>query len=373
VSYTPAGLAATTYVYDGEGRRVQKIEQSGPTSTYVYDAMGQLAAEYDTGSSTASDTQYLTADYLGSTRMLTDANGNPVACHDYQPFGAEIPAGINGRGTCYAGTDNPKQKFTGKERDEETGLDYFGARYFSSAQGRFVASDTMLAKKEWLPDPQRWNRYAYVRNNPFRYVDPNGEDLVIYYGLGRHVSDRDRKWFEDHKDEILAAIREKFEKAGVKNVSLRDMSTLSDDQIRSLETNTPFGVGRLEFAGAAGATDRPGETFQQRRLSKVYLDNLQPFPDKTCDWICTEGVIGAHEIGHGQGLNHVTLKQQGYSWWQRAMAQVLGGGVDHPDVMTPGEEVGYPSQPWYFNMHIEQNRRVVEELNKIGDMTPKSD
>jgi RHS repeat-associated protein len=178
VSYTPAGLAATTYVYDGEGRRVQKIEQSGPTSTYVYDAMGQLAAEYDTGGSTASGTQYLTADYLGSTRLLTDTNGAVVACHDYQPFGAEIPSGTNGRGTCYAGTDNPKQKFTGKERDAETGLDYFGARYFSGAQGGFTSPDwseqpqtTPYAKIE---DPQTLNLYGYLRNNPLSGADPDG-------------------------------------------------------------------------------------------------------------------------------------------------------------------------------------------------------
>jgi RHS repeat-associated protein len=178
VSYTPAGLAATTYVYDGEGRRVQKIEQSGPTSTYVYDAMGQLAAEYDTGSSTASGTQYLTADYLGSTRMLTDTSGNFVACHDYQPFGAEIPVGINGRGTCYAGIDNPKQKFTGKERDAETGLDFFGARYLSSAQGRWttpdwsvIATPVPYAK---LSNPQSLNLYTYVLNNPLGFADPDG-------------------------------------------------------------------------------------------------------------------------------------------------------------------------------------------------------
>ena len=56
--------------------------------------------------------------------------------------------------------------FTGKERDSETGLDFFGARY---TQGRFMSADSEGAKPE---DPQSWNRYAYVTNNPLRYVDP---------------------------------------------------------------------------------------------------------------------------------------------------------------------------------------------------------
>jgi RHS repeat-associated protein len=182
---------------------VQKIEQSGPTSTYVYDAMGQLAAEYDTGSSTASGTQYLTADYLGSTRMLTDTSGNFVACHDYQPFGAEIPVGINGRGTCYAGIDNPKQKFTGKERDAETGLDYFGARYFSGAQGRYTSPDWNKVPQAIpyanLKDPRTLNLYVYVRNSPVSFTDSDGHNIDCTgenaQGAGCQAIAR---WYADH-------------------------------------------------------------------------------------------------------------------------------------------------------------------------------
>jgi uncharacterized protein RhaS with RHS repeats len=67
---------ATTYNYDGEGRRVQKITTSG-TTNYVYDAMGHLAAEYG-GSSTSAGRVYLSVDALGSTRLVTDASGNPT-------------------------------------------------------------------------------------------------------------------------------------------------------------------------------------------------------------------------------------------------------------------------------------------------------
>ncbi len=172
------GGVTTTYTYDGDGRRVQKAT-GGSTTVYVYDAAGQLAAEYDTPVPAAlCATCYLTADHLGSTRMMTDGTtGAPVAFHDYLPFGEEIQAGIGGRGALYDLAD-PKQKFTGKERDVETGLDYFGARYFASPQGRWTIPDWSGRAEALpyakLPDPQTLNLYAYVRNNPLSNRDLDG-------------------------------------------------------------------------------------------------------------------------------------------------------------------------------------------------------
>jgi RHS repeat-associated protein len=68
-------------------------------------------------------------------------------------------------------------RFTGKERDAETGLDYFGARYMSSAQGRFTSPDLPLYDQH-PTDPQSWNLYSYVRNNPLIYTDPDGRGCV---------------------------------------------------------------------------------------------------------------------------------------------------------------------------------------------------
>jgi RHS repeat-associated protein len=65
-------------------------------------------------------------------------------------------------------------QFTGKERDAETGLDYFGARYYSGAQGRFSSPDPITILPERLLDPQQLNLYAYVRNNPLKLIDPTG-------------------------------------------------------------------------------------------------------------------------------------------------------------------------------------------------------
>jgi RHS repeat-associated protein len=65
-------------------------------------------------------------------------------------------------------------KFTGKERDSESGLDNFGKRYNASSLGRFMTSDPIGIMKQKLRDPQQWNIYVYARNNPLAYLDPTG-------------------------------------------------------------------------------------------------------------------------------------------------------------------------------------------------------
>jgi RHS repeat-associated protein len=74
--------------------------------------------------------------------------------------------------------NNVRQKFTSKERDNETGLDYFGARYFASLQGRFTSPDPLMASAH-VVNPQTWNRYTYALNNPLSYVDPDGMKPVF--------------------------------------------------------------------------------------------------------------------------------------------------------------------------------------------------
>lgn len=128
-------------------------------------------------SGSAVDLRWLVTDQLGTPRIVLDQSGSLTAVrrHDYLPFGEELPIGVGGRttGEGYAGDDGVRQQFTQKERDIETGLDYFGARYYASMQGRFTSVDP-LASSAKLTNPQTWNRYAYVLNNPLRLIDPTG-------------------------------------------------------------------------------------------------------------------------------------------------------------------------------------------------------
>jgi RHS repeat-associated protein len=183
------------YFYDGDGRRVKKIDASG-TTVFVYNAGGQLIAEYHSDPvpppAGGGGTSYLTIDHLGSTRVVTKQDGTIKARYDYLPFGEELGAGVGARttGMGYSLADSTNQKFTQKERDTESGLDYFLARYYSSAQGRFTSPDPIFISDQQAYSPQLWNLYNYAGNNPLAYTDPTGMELVR---LGQHSDEEIEK------------------------------------------------------------------------------------------------------------------------------------------------------------------------------------
>lgn len=181
------GVGGTVYGYDADGRRVAKTV-AGATTVFVYDGMGRLGAEYG---GTAAGTQFLTQDHLGSTRVTTDGAGAVVSYRDYYPFGEEIGAGGVRSGVAGYLNGGPRQRFTGKERDAETGLDYFGARYMAAVQGRFTSPDAPFADQH-SANPQSWNLYSYARNNPLLFVDEFGQK-VIQAVLSEAVKKMDNK------------------------------------------------------------------------------------------------------------------------------------------------------------------------------------
>src|SRR5205085_10982715 len=101
--------------------------------------------------------------HLGSVSVITNATGAmpPLEESDYYPYGGEI---------AITNSDPNQYKFTGKERDTESTLDQFGARYDSSSLGRFMipdwADEPMAVPYASLASPQTLNLYAYVSNNP---------------------------------------------------------------------------------------------------------------------------------------------------------------------------------------------------------------
>jgi RHS repeat-associated protein len=155
-------------------------------------------AEYG-GTTALTGTVHLVQDHLGNVRLLEGENG-VVRRYDYKPFGEALVAGVNGRATTdgYESSEALSElttRFTGKERDAETGLDYFGARYFSGAQERFTSPDPVdhpskssFGYDGFLAEPQRWNLYAYALNNPLRYIDENGAEAAsIPLGGNRYL------------------------------------------------------------------------------------------------------------------------------------------------------------------------------------------
>jgi RHS repeat-associated protein len=154
-----------------------KIRVVANASADGFSRLTEIEAYGPAESSSANSVQWLVTDHLGAPRMIFDQTGSLASAkrHDYLPFGEELVAPISGRSTeqGYAGGDGVRQQFTQKERDSESGLDFFGARYFSSAQGRFTSPDPLLSSGR-IENPQSWNHYAYVLNNPLRFFDPLG-------------------------------------------------------------------------------------------------------------------------------------------------------------------------------------------------------
>jgi len=128
-----------------------------------------------TATASTNNINWLISDHLGTPRMIIDQTGTlaNVKRHDYLPFGEELMGGTGGRTSSlgYAPGDGVRQQFTQKERDIETGLHYFSARYYSSVQGRFTSPDAYFGR---LLHPQTLNLYSYVKNNPLKCIDPTG-------------------------------------------------------------------------------------------------------------------------------------------------------------------------------------------------------
>jgi RHS repeat-associated protein len=177
------GGSTNNYSYDGDGQRVEK---TGPVGLYWYGATGDVLEE--TGSTGALTSEYIFfngkrvarrdadnsvhyyfSDHLGSHGVVTNSSGACEQDIDYYPFG-----GIEHD---YCQNSTQHYKFTGKERDAESGLDNFGARYNVSSLGRFMTPDLVTMLPERLHDPQQINLYAYTRNNPLRFVDPTGTTI----------------------------------------------------------------------------------------------------------------------------------------------------------------------------------------------------
>ena len=154
--YTAAGVTPPTYT--------DPTLTVGVTAVKAVHLTELRAARANAPAAEVTATRYYHLDALGSVRAVTDAAGATVRRHDYTAFGeAPTPA---------VGAD--ARRFTGKERDAETGLDYFSARYYGSASGRFTTVDPLMGTEVALEDPQRWNRYSYVGNRPTRIIDPDG-------------------------------------------------------------------------------------------------------------------------------------------------------------------------------------------------------
>jgi RHS repeat-associated protein len=176
----------TSYMYDANGHRSVIIPSTGDRSFEVHNQQSQRLWQYDQNTQMATDYIYLAGheilemkhlanqapaapdmtymhdDLLGSPILTTDATGYIIWQQQYAPYGTELNR-IN--------RPNHSTSYTGKPKDQDTGLSYYGARYYSPDLGRFMSIDPESVNPENI---MSFNRYAYANNNPYLYKDPIG-------------------------------------------------------------------------------------------------------------------------------------------------------------------------------------------------------
>lgn len=152
-----------------------KKTSSTETTVFVYDGGGLLVAEYSTALAPIQQVSYLTTDHLGTPRIITNENGVVTSRKDSMTFGGEAISSQRVSGPTGNGYNpsNVRQDYTGYEKDSESGLEFAQARQYNSMHGRFTSVDP-LNESGVTGNPQTFNRYAYVSNDPLNSVDPSG-------------------------------------------------------------------------------------------------------------------------------------------------------------------------------------------------------
>jgi RHS repeat-associated protein len=345
-----AALGKTTFVYDGRGSRLKKI--AGPTTTlyvsklyecdngscsrYIWVGKKRIAvipdsptAQICNATQSPGGACYYHTDHLGSSSTITDPSGTLIESVSYYPYG-EVR------------TDSPgtpvsvPYKYTGKEKDTSTGLYYYEARYYDPVLARFISADTIVPSAKESRD---FNRYTYVRNNPFLYTDPSGNFIEAFIGLfgfgGNTIVDLA---LEAAKRAAEEEIRRAIQKA-------RNGQTYSFNLHRAFLT-----FERAFFLGDAGLaidhlTGRNVEKFQETRIAGYlragYLITGAAVATFVCV-PCSAGIAKGALVGTVGGLAKSVIADEDPS---RAVLMggalgAIGGGIGG-DLIGPGLETAF--------------------------------
>ncbi len=277
--------AGSTYVYDGDGRRVAKANTATPPvpyKLYWYGSGGEILAETDSSGNNPSEyiffggkriamlpagstPIYYVEDLLGTSRVTTTNAG--VVCYDadFYPFGGERPPYTN---TC---TQN-NYKFEGKERDTETGNDDFGARYYSNRFGRWLSADWSAVPAPVpyanLTNPQTLNLYAMVADDPESFADLDGH---IQQSPLDQLQDQAREESLDKEKEAEEAAAQAAQQAqnqannhtGYDTQDQAARAALNNSNGASIKQNKEYAgliykdqQGKYHYTGPVGGTDQ---------------------------------------------------------------------------------------------------------------------
>jgi RHS repeat-associated protein len=261
--------------------------------------------------------------------------------------------------------DSVRQKFGSYERENETGLDFAQARYFSSVQGRFTSVDPMLESAE-LGEPQSWNRYSFVLNNPLVYTDPTGEKWAVQYSNGKATfrwydgdtipTDWEGKW-EEYKsswffgedviirlgraaDDVYILTKQVFDEAypgGWAKLQGADPANFTDEQkniiaaaITWMGGATPYGQAMKEMWEMFGASMggiripvRPVAAIKPAATAK----SLPPSVQRKLGGLASRANEKVADVIRSRGGNASNVKETGH-WAEKTLAETAQAAIN---------------------------------------------
>jgi RHS repeat-associated protein len=322
---------ATTYIYDAEDRRVAK-NVGGSLKDFIYDREGRIILNnpatpsfiemYVAGqhlgtyiiNSAATDTifYYDHGDWLGTERARTNLSGAVCEKITSLSFGDNQTITSN----CVDATDVSPMHFTGKERDTESNLDYFGARYYSSAQGRFLTPDWASAPTDvpyaHFGDPQSLNLYGYVRNNPLASIDPDGHNEATWWsGLGANEAENEAAF--DEQVALQKQAQNQSQDATTTGATTTTVATVAtspstmeqiDQVVKPLVDSAEAATGKagnflLDVGADVLGTAAVVLTLSQKTADNAH-DTIQPVPEAAHKTGERESTREKHEAGEAR-------------------------------------------------------------------------
>ncbi len=290
-----------TYVLNQGGQESSMLSTQNGVTTWersnVYGA-GRLLATYDT-----NGLHFHLTDPLGTRRVQTDSNGVAEAACQSLPYGDQFNCFPVNNAPPTADDSTPLH-FTAKERDSESGNDYFGARYYSSNMGRWLSPDPAGMMAADIRYPQSLNRYAYVWNNPLSFTDPTGLDCAYLNNSGSGL--------------------ESFDQNSSSGECGRTGGYWVDGGLTNININAD--QGQVSLTGTTNGTDQTNASYQDTTVDvNSYWNNWSTVPH-TAFGISGQTPMGLNPASKFQFMDH---KLSGLYF----NAKNMSGGV--PGVVKP--------------------------------------
>ncbi len=301
----------TYFIYSFDGKLLAEYDANGICQKdYVY--MGnKLIAEYQP---VIAKYYYYTSDQINSTRIITDSAGTVVYSAMFDPYGGMQKEWVN--------TYQPSMKFSGKERESKSELDYFGARYYDHLRYRFISVDPVINKEEALSNPQFWNLYAYCGNNPITTFDPNGEDNYVFYDSKNWTS---QAVVEANRLQNINGEKTNLVPANSESAFVSGWNSMTDPNQVTLiyHSGAGEGIGNTIAINADKGqylvTNPTGKT--PKGFDGTYIGNLKKYDFEQLNLYVCHGAVGENSLAKTffktQNVNTVRAANNSvnFSWW----------------------------------------------------------